>query len=142
MKKIIISILSMSIIIMSCKSSSNETPKDVMKRLSANGKQGDLDAAFKEMCAADVAYTKQLIKDLAKQNNAEVNVFEKEVNEGFKKAYSGSDIAYENEKINGNQATIDAVNKTKGKTTTLPFIKEGGQWKICVGVEEKFKTMP
>jgi hypothetical protein len=37
-----------------------------------------------------------------------------------------------NEKINGNQATID-VSKPNGQWETLPFVKEDGGWKLAFG---------
>ncbi|MES2850131.1 MAG: hypothetical protein V4685_13820, partial [Bacteroidota bacterium] len=48
--------------------------------------------------------------------------------------YEGVKIDIGNEKINGDEATVDVTTTKEGKTETLPFAlkKENGEWKISL----------
>jgi hypothetical protein len=61
----------------------------------------------------------------------------KTVDEMFKagmeqKPLTGNLPELRNEKINGNEATLEIKDEKSGRWDTLPFVKEDGQWKIAL----------
>jgi hypothetical protein len=47
------------------------------------------------------------------------------------------DITFKNEKITGDNATVDIVSTKDSKITTLHMVKENGAWKVCEGIADK-----
>ncbi|MGB7924780.1 MAG: nuclear transport factor 2 family protein [Pyrinomonadaceae bacterium] len=74
--------------------------------------------------------TLELFERQAKEQN-------KTVDEMFKtgmerKPLTGNMPELRNEKINGNDATLEVKDEQSGRWDTLTFVKEDGQWKIAL----------
>jgi hypothetical protein len=74
--------------------------------------------------------TLELFEKQAKEHN-------KTVEEMFKtgmeqKPVTGNLPEMRNEKINGDNATLEIKDETSGRWDSLPFVKEDGQWKIAL----------
>jgi hypothetical protein len=137
MKKLAFAIIILAIVWTSCKSSSEASPMDLMTKLIELGKKGDLEGSINEMCIADATTTKAFMEKYIKDNGLDRKEYLKQQSADFKKTFEKDIKEYKNEKINGNEATIDVVNKETGEINILKFVKENGSWKICVNVAQK-----
>jgi ERCC4-related helicase len=49
-------------------------------------------------------------------------------------------VEFRNEKIDGDNATVEMFNKKDNSTETIKMVKEGGVWKMCPGIAEEMKN--
>ncbi len=144
MKKIIMSIAivgAVSIMALSCKSKGGGggTPTAAVKAMAEEVKTGDFKAISKFLCEKD----RKVMENMMPMVEAAAKMMGKDVKEMMKEQmaknnqFNLSDVEFKNEKITGDNATLDIVNAKEGKTETVNFIKESGAWKMCPGIAEK-----
>ena len=84
--------------------------------------------------------TLDMFDKLAKEQNKSTDDMLKDVDKDDK---SEKMPETRNEKINRESATLEVKNDKTGKWDTLPFVKEGGEWKIALDkfVEDMLKGL-
>jgi hypothetical protein len=73
--------------------------------------------------------TLDMLDKLAKEQNKSTDDMLKDV---YKEDKGETFPETQNEKINGDTATLEVKNDKTGKWETLPFVKEDGEWKIAL----------
>ncbi len=73
--------------------------------------------------------TVDMLDKLAKEQNKSTDDMLKDV---YKEDKGETFPETQNEKINGDTATLEVKNEKTGKWETLPFVKENGEWKIAL----------
>lgn len=97
--------------------------KSTAKNLVKAMKKGDFDKAEKYLSKDAV---KEMKEDLKEMDKEEKKKMVKAMNEMFK------DIKYGEVKVDGEKATLKYTTKQDGKDREdeMPFVKEGGKWKV------------
>jgi hypothetical protein len=141
MKKVVMSIVSVVIIMASsCKSKGGgSTPTAAIKAMAEEVKGGDFKAISKFLCEKD----RKAMESMMPMMEAAAKMMGKDIKEMVKEQmakddqFNLSNVEFKNEKITGDNATLDIVNKKEGKTETVNFIKESGTWKMCPDIAAK-----
>ena len=110
----------------SCNRGAGATPTATFRAFHEASKNKDVAGVKKTFSKT----TLELFERQAKENN-------KTVDEMFKsgmdrKPMSDKMPETRNEKINGNDATLEIQDEKSGRWDTLTFVKEDGQWKIAL----------
>ncbi len=115
-------------------SSSTNTPAGVVNAFMEASKKGDIDALKKYITSQDAALFTLGENFMKNLDSSQTNGMKEKMAEDFKKKTEGVKIDIGNEKINGDEATVDVTTTKEGETETLPFAlkKEDGQWKISL----------
>ena len=138
MKKItpVVVAVMLALALSACKSGSS--PTATFKAFWEAQKKKDIPAMKKTMSKGSMA----MLEKGAKQQN-------KTVDEAITEGFNNPGVKYDktpevrNEKINGNDATLEVQDDTSKKWETMYFVKEDGDWKIALDktVEELLKKM-
>jgi hypothetical protein len=138
MKKItpIVVAVMLAVALSACKFGSS--PTATFKAFWEAQKKKDIAAMKKTMSKGSMA----MLEKGAKQQN-------KTVDEAITEGFNTPGVKYDktpeirNEKINGNDATLEVQDETSKKWETMYFVKEDGAWKIALDktVEELMKKM-
>ena len=138
MKKItpVVVAVMLALALSACKSGSS--PTATFKAFWEAQKKKDIPAMKKTMSKGSMA----MLEKGAKQQN-------KTVDEAITEGFNAPGVKYDktpevrNEKINGNDATLEVQDDTSKKWETMYFVKEDGDWKIALDktVEELMKKM-
>lgn len=138
MKKItplVVTVL-IAVALSACKSGSS--PTATFKAFWEAQKKKDVAAMKKTMSKGSMA----MLEKGAKQQNKTVD---QAITEGFNAPGAKFDKTPEtrNEKVTGNDATVEVQDETSQKWETMYFVKEDGDWKIALDktVEELLKKM-
>jgi hypothetical protein len=99
------------------------TPTAAFKTLYEAAKANDIEGMKRSM-------SKKTLELIEKGAAKEKKTLEEAFSEMNKKAPSSTPPT-RNEKIDGDKATLEAKNEEKDKWETVPFVKEGGQWKMA-----------
>lgn len=117
------------------------TPKDVVKEMNKLAKEKGLAALQVGMCNADRVFMDSMIAIAVRMEKAlEINMMGMVDGQMSQTRWDENKFIFDNEKINGNTATLEVTDKkSKKKLQTINFVKENGAWKICENVQEKSK---
>jgi len=119
----VICILVFSISIMSCGGGDYGSPTSTFKTMVAAAKAENKDAAMECYSKDTCMYMKEL-EDFAKKAGGEQK--DNEMLDQFQKI----EPVYGEEKIDGDTATLAVT--VDGKTESIKFVKEGGDWKVNI----------
>ncbi len=138
---IVASVFITTLAMVSCKSST-ATPIGALKAMGTASKGNDYKAIAKFMCKPDREAMEKivvLVEEMSKKLGKDVKEMMKE-KMGNNDQFNMANVEFKNEKITGDNATVDIYNKTKQSTQTVTMKKEDGTWKMCMGFAEKAKA--
>jgi hypothetical protein len=123
---LIVGVAAIALTIAACKKGAGSSPTATFKAFYEASKKKDI-AAAKQMFSKR---TLELFEIQAKAQN-------KSVDEILKAGVEQKPVPYKipelrNEKIDGDEATLEIRDDQNDKWDTLPFVKEDGQWKIAL----------
>ena len=99
----------------------------------------------KDIPALKKTLSKSSLEMMEKAAQTQKKSLDEAITEGFKSPAGNTDKLPEtrNEKIDGNNATLEINDEDTKKWETLYFVKEDGDWKIALDktIEEMFKKM-
>jgi len=134
MKKLIF-IAAIAFVFAACSSSSStNTPKGVVNAFIEASKKGDIESLKKYITSQDAALLTMGESFMKNLDPSQASGMKDKMAEDFKKKTEGVTIEIGNEKINGEEATVDVTMTKEGKPETMPFAlkKESGEWKISL----------
>lgn len=121
-----------------CKLLNSSTPTATFKDYFEAQKKKDVPGIKKTLSKGSL----DMMEKAAKDQNKTVD---KALTEGLESPAAKNDKTPEtrNEKIDGNNATLEVQNEETKKWDTVYFVKEGSEWKIALDktIEEMFKQM-
>ncbi len=121
-----------------CKLLSSSSPTSTFKTFFEAQKKKDVAAMKKTLSKSSL----QMMEKAAKAQNKTVD---QAIADGFNSPGGKSDKMPEtrNEKIDGDNATLEVNDEDSKKWETLYFVKEDGDWKIALDktIEEMFKKL-
>lgn len=131
-KLFLIAIVSM--LFAACTGNSSNSPTAVVNAFIDASKKGDFDGLKKHISQQDVKLLEMGEKAMAMFDSTKKNSLKEKMAEEFKEKTKDVKIEVGNEKINGDNATVDVTSTKDGKAETLPFTlkKEAGEWKISL----------
>ena len=101
-----------------------KSPTDVLKTLNEASKTRDVEAVKDSVSKG----TLDLMENAAKKQNTTIDeLLKKDNGVPFKELPE-----MRNEKIEGDTATLELKNTTTGGWETVPFVREGGKWKLAL----------
>jgi hypothetical protein len=135
-------ILASIMLTQSCKSGGANTPTGTLKSMAADAKQGDFKAMVKNFCKADAAFMESMMPMMEMAAKASGKSMKDLMKESMEKNgdLNLNDVEFKNEKVDGDNATIDVFSKKENTTTPMTMKKEGGSWKVCMGIADKAKN--
>ena len=99
----------------------------------------------KDIAAMKKTLSKSSLQMMEKEAKAQDKTIDQAITEGFNSPGGKSEKMPEtrNEKIDGDNATLEVNDEETKKWETLYFVKEDGDWKIALDktIEEMFKKM-
>jgi hypothetical protein len=128
-------LLSITLVIASCtkKKDATNSPLFVLEQIKKDIEAGDLKKMSSNFCAADAKKfnTTSGIGELifGSRGKALIDLLKRILFESHQLNFDN--IAFKNETISDNTATVEVYNTKKEKTRTLHFVKEGDNWKLC-----------
>ncbi len=128
-------IAAVSVLFSYCSSSPGTgTPKGVVNAFMEASKKGDIESLKKYITSQDAALLSLGESFMKNLDSSQADGMKEKMAEDFKKKTEGVKIDIGNEKINGDEATVDVTMTKEGKPETLPFAlkKEDGKWKISL----------
>jgi hypothetical protein len=142
MKKLVPGVIALTFIAIcfSCKSGGGgATPTLALKAMAEDAKKGDFKLMVKNMCKKDAEAMNKIIsfaETAAKIAGMDIkDVLKKQMEKNNQ--FNFNDVEFKNEKIDGDKASVDVLKKGETQAQTINFIKEGGNWKICMGIADK-----
>jgi flagellar hook-associated protein FlgK len=121
-----------------CNLRAGSTPTSSFQALFEAGKKKDKDAMKKYLSKG----TLEMFEGFAKAQNKSLDEM---MTTGLNESASESAKMPEtrNEKINGDEATLEAKDEKTGKWQTIPFVKEDGIWKLALdkAMRDAFKQL-
>ena len=121
-----------------CKLLSSSSPTATFKAYFEAQKKKDVPGIKKTLSKGSL----DMMEKAAKEQNKTVD---KALTEGLESPAAKNDKTPEtrNEKIDGNNATLEVQNEETKKWDTIYFVKEGSDWKIALDktIEEMFKQI-
>lgn len=123
-----------SILFAACAGTNSESPKAVVNAFMEASKKGDIDGLKKYITKQDVSVLELGESFLKVLDSTQKNSMKEKMANDFKEKTKDVKIDIGNEKINGDNATVDVSITKEGKTETQPFTlkKEEGEWKISL----------
>lgn len=117
-----------------CQSDSSSSPKAVVNAFIEASKKGDIDGLKKYITSQDLQFLESVEKAMTMFDSTKKNSIKEKMAEKFKEKAQDIKIDVGNEKIDGNNATVDVTKTKDGKPETIPFAlkKENGEWKIAL----------
>lgn len=133
MKKIFVC-LGLLLALYSCKSGSSGSPKGTVESFIAASREGNLENIKKYLTKSDVSLMELGEGMLAKFNPDGAKDMKEKMMKGFKEKTKDAKVDVKDEKIDGDNATVNVEFTHDGKSDTRPFslIKEDGLWKISL----------
>jgi hypothetical protein len=133
MKKIIGS-LCLIALLYSCKNTTTSTPTSTVNSFIAASKEGDIDEIKKYISRQDISLMEMGEGFLSRVDSNAANEMKQKFATDFKDKVKDTRIDVKDEKIDGNNATVNVEFNHEGKTDTRPFslVKEDGKWKISL----------
>ena len=108
------------------------SPKATMETLRAAAKAGDKEAVRACFCddtRKKIAEMEQIAADFAKQNpDLAGQVDQDKITQQMMEKAKDAEVEYGEQKIDGDKATLEVT--TDGKTDTVAFVRENGEWKV------------
>ncbi len=136
-------ILASIMLIQSCKNGGgSNSPTGALKSMALIAKDGDFKAMIKGFCKADATFMESLMPMMEMAAKASGKNMKELMKESMEKNgdLNLNDVEFKNEKITGDNATIDVYSKKENTTNTMTMKKESGSWKICMGIADKAKN--
>ncbi len=132
MKKILFA-LCMAACLAGC-SNESATPTATIDGMLAAMKMGSIDSMKKYITRSDAAMIEAAEKILTAVNPGAVSKIKEKIITEMKTAAGGIQYKLKSQKINGDNATVEADVTHEGKTTahTFELVKEDGAWKIAL----------
>lgn len=117
-----------------CSSSSSSSPTGVVNAFIEASKKGDVDGVKKYITQQDLQLLEPGEKAMAMFDSTKKNSIKEKMAEKFKENTKDAKIDVGNEKIDGDNATVEVTHTNEGKPETIPFAlkKENGEWKISL----------
>jgi hypothetical protein len=128
-------VLLTSIFIVSCtqKKDATNSPLFVMELIKGNAQNGDLKLVAENFCDKDkrklntISTVSELL--LGGRAKAILGLIKTHLLQNHQLDFDN--MEFKNEKVNKEDATIEAYNKSNVKIKTFNFTKENGTWKMC-----------
>lgn len=144
MKKIILAIC-LSTGFASCNIKETGAPSETVNSMFNAMKQGNIEEMKKHITKADVNMLEGMENMMKNVNPEALTTIKEKVIKEMKEKVKDINYRLKNEKIDGNNATVEAEVVANGKTTShnLVLVKENGDWKISLGNpgNEMFNSM-
>jgi hypothetical protein len=133
MKKILICICLISTLY-SCKNAGTGSPKGTVASFIEASKSGNLADIKKYITKSDVSLLEMGEKMMEQFNPGGAKDMKDKMAKEFKDKTANATVEIKDEKIEGDNATVNVAFGVDGKTETRPFslVKEEGQWKISL----------
>ncbi len=133
MKKITILIL-YAALISSCNNLVRNSPKTVVASFIEAAKKGDMESLKKYITSQDLALLQMGENFIAKLDSSAVREMKDKMSAELRNKTGNAQIDIKDEKIEGDNATVNVHFKIYGKENLQPFLlkKEEGQWKISM----------
>lgn len=133
MKKIITG-LALIMVLYSCNSGTNGSPKRTVAAFIEASKQGNIAEVKKYITKSDASLLEMGESFLAKLDPNGAKDMKEKMSKEFKDKTKDAKIEIKDEKIDGDNATVDVEFTHDGKSESRPFslMKEDGQWKISL----------
>lgn len=111
-----------------------DSPKGVVNAFIESSRQGDIDGIRKYITEQDAKLLDMGMQFLNMLDSGQQKKMKEQMAEKFKEHTKDVKIDIGNEKIDGDNATVEVSTTKEGKTETQPFAlkKENGQWKISL----------
>jgi Domain of unknown function (DUF4878) len=132
--KRIVSCIVLVIALYSCKNGMTGSPKTTVEAFIEASKDGNLTEVKKYITKSDAGMLEIGENFLAKIDSNAAKEMKDKMAKEFKEKSKDANIKIIDEKIDGDNATVNVEFTHDGKTETRPFslIKEDGQWKISL----------
>lgn len=133
MKKLI-AFLALAIVLYSCQNGGTGSPKGAVESFIEAAKTGNLDEVKKHISKSDASMLEIGQSFLAKMNPEQAKEMKDKMAEKFRENTKGAKIEIIDEKIDGDNATVNVSFTHDGQTREQPFslVKEDGQWKVSL----------
>lgn len=133
MKKIL-TFVSLAIVVCSCQSGNTNSPKTTVASFIEASKTGNIAEVKKYITKSDAGLLEMGENFLAKLDPNGAKEMKDKMAKEFKDKTKDANIEIKDEKIDGDNATVQVEFTQNGKSETRPFtlIKEDGLWKISL----------
>jgi len=133
MKKTLL-ILSLITVLASCKHADTNTPTAAIDGMFTAMKNGNIEETKKYISRTDVAMLEAGESLMSSIDSAAVRKMKEKMTNAFKEKVKDVSYKLKNEKINGDNATVDVEVTGNGETGshTLDLVKEDGTWKVAL----------
>jgi hypothetical protein len=118
----------------SCKNASSGSPKDAVNAFIEASKTGNIAEIKKHITKSDVSLIEMGENMMAQFDPKGSQEMKDKMAKEFKDKAGTAKIEIKDEKVDGNNATVNVAFEVNGKTDTRPFslVKEEGVWKISL----------
>ncbi len=132
--KRILTFVCLTIVLYSCKIGSTSSPKNTVASFIAAAREGNIAELKKYITKSDAGLLDIAEGFLANADPAKAKEMKDKMAAQFKDKAKNARIEIKDEKIDGDNATVNVEFDNEGKTETRPFslVKEDGQWKISL----------
>jgi hypothetical protein len=134
MKRIFFTIV-IATLFAACNTGASDTPKGVVNAFFEAAKKGDIEGIKKYITSSDLSMLEMGQRMMSSFDSSKKGDVFKQLSEEFSKQTKDVKFDLGNEKIDGDNATVDVTVTENGKAPeTHPFTlkKESGQWKISL----------
>lgn len=133
MKKVF-ACIGLLLVLYSCKTANSGSPKVTVAAFIEASKQGNLEEIKKHITKSDASLLEMGENFIAKINPEAAKDMKEKMAKEFKEKTSNAKIEVKDEKIDGDNATVNVEFMLDGKRETRPFslVKEDGSWKISL----------
>lgn len=123
-----------AVFLVSCGNQSADSPKGVVNAFIEASKKGDIDGLKKYITAQDAKLLELGQSFMNMLDSTKKNELKEKMANEFKEKNKDVKIDIGNEKIEGDNATVEVTTTKDGKSEMHPFAlkKEEGQWKISL----------
>ena len=132
--KRILPFICLSLILFSCKSELSDSPKKTVTAFIEAAKTGNIAEIKNQLTQSDVVLLEIGENLLAQFDSSGSNSMKDQLAKEFSAQTKEATIEIKDDKINGNNATVNVTFSSDGRTETRPFslLKEDGKWKISL----------
>lgn len=133
MKKILTCICIIAVLY-SCNNAGSNSPKGAVTAFIEASKKGDIAELKKYITKSDVSMLEMGENMMAQFNPKGMQEMKDKMAKEFKEKTGDAKIEIKDEKIDGNNATVNVTFDVNGKTENRPFslVKEEGVWKVSL----------
>jgi len=132
--KQVFSTLVLAIALFSCNTGGSGSPKNTVSSFIKAAREGDLTEVKKYICKSDVSMLELGENLLAKFDPEASKGMKDKMMKEFRDKTKDAKVEIKDEKIDGDNATVNVEFINNGKTETHPFnlVREEGQWKLSL----------